>query len=137
MKLAIYGAQGYALAACEALKTLYPKREVMCFLVSEMGNNAKVLGGLPVREIAEFSDGLTEADKNDVEILIATPDGVMAEIEETLERYGFSAYRRLDSGRRDSLMKLFHAKLGRFMPLKALPVGCSLPELDIFHGKVS
>ncbi|MBR3306719.1 MAG: DUF4422 domain-containing protein, partial [Lachnospiraceae bacterium] len=135
MKLVIYGAQGYALATYEALRTIYPKREVMCFLVSERGNNAHELGGLPVREIAEFSDGLTEADKNDVEILIATPDGVMAEIEETLERYGFSAYRRLDSPRSDDLMKLYHARIGRFMPLEALPVGCTRPELNIYMAK--
>ena len=36
MKLAIYGAQGYALAVYEAVTTLYPKREISCFLVTHM-----------------------------------------------------------------------------------------------------
>ena len=135
MKLVIYGAQGYALATYEALRTIYPKREVMCFLVSERGNNAHELGRLPVREIAEFSAGLAPEDKKDIEILIATPDGVMSDIERTLEAHGFVTYRRLDSHRSDDLMKLYHARLGRFMPLEALPVGCTRPELNIYMAK--
>lgn len=35
MKYIIFGAQGYALGAYMAMKTLYTKREVECFLVSE------------------------------------------------------------------------------------------------------
>ena len=33
MQLAIYGAQGYALGAYEALKTLYPKCVIPFFIV--------------------------------------------------------------------------------------------------------
>ena len=49
MELIIFGAQGYALGAYNAFKTLYPKRLVPCFVVSKMGNNAVALGGIPVK----------------------------------------------------------------------------------------
>lgn len=44
MNLAIYGAQGYALGAYEALTTLYPKRVITCFLVSAMETTHRGLG---------------------------------------------------------------------------------------------
>ena len=57
------------------------------------------------------------------------------EIEETLENYGFRNYRRLDSERWDELMKMFHIKLGRFLPLSALPVGYNNPFIRIYMAK--
>ena len=51
MKLVIYGAQGYALGAYKAIQTLYPKREISCFLVTHMEGNPSVLGGIPVKEL--------------------------------------------------------------------------------------
>ena len=90
--LAIYGAQGYALGAYEALKTLYPKRVISCFIVTASGNNASVLGGLPVMELASFSAARTPEEKRDIEILIAAPENVQPEIEETLENHGFDHY---------------------------------------------
>lgn len=135
MKLAIYGAQGYALGAYEAMKTLYPKREIPCFLVTRMDGNAPALGGLPVKEIAAFSKELTEEQKQDVEILIATPQNVQPEIEETLENFGFRRYRRLTSSRWAEMMKLFHVKVGRFLPLAALPVGYHEPFVRIYMAK--
>lgn len=135
MKLAIYGAQGYALGAYEAMKTLYPKREIPCFLVTRMDGNAPALGGLPVKEIAAFSKELTEEQKQDVEILIATPQNMQPEIEETLENFGFRRYRRLTSSRWVEMMKLFHVKVGRFLPLAALPVGYHEPFVRIYMAK--
>ena len=135
MNIAIYGAQGYALGAYEAIKTLYPKREIPCFLVSKMGNNATVLGSIPVRELASFSNGMTPMEKGNTEVLIATPENVQPEIEETLENYGFRHYRRLDSERWSELMKMFHIKLDRFLPLSALPVGYHRPFVRIYVAK--
>lgn len=43
--------------------------------------------------------------------------------------------RRLDSERWAELMKLFHIKLGRFLPLSALPVGYNMPFVRIFMAK--
>ena len=131
MNLLIFGAQGYALGAYQAIKTLYPKRTVPCFIVSECGYNAKMLSGIPVRQISS----LGEAEKRDIQVLIATPENIQPGIEETLEFYGFHNYTRLTSDRWNELMKLYHLKLGQFLPLSALPVGCSKPFVRIFMAK--
>ena len=117
MQLAIFGAQGYALGAYMAFKLLYPKRDITCFLVSEMGNNASVLGNIPVLELSAYASKLTKEEKQNIEVLIATPDNLQSEIEEILENYGFHFYKRLDSKRWADLMKMFHIKLDRFLPL--------------------
>ena len=96
MNLVIYGAQGYALGAYEAVKTLYPKKIISCFMVSAMGNNASVLGDIPVREIASVSSEMSRDDKDNLEVIIATPENVQPDIEETLENYGFRHYSRVD-----------------------------------------
>lgn len=135
MDLVIFGAQGYALGAYEAIKTLYPQRQIPCFLVSAMGNNASVLGGIPVRELKGFSAGLSAVDKQNTEILISTPENVQPEIEEILENFGFRHYRRLDSERWAELMKMFHIKMGQFLPLSAIPVGYNRPFMRIYMAK--
>ncbi|MCR5420398.1 MAG: DUF4422 domain-containing protein [Lachnospiraceae bacterium] len=123
MQLMIYGAQGYALGTYEAIKTLYPERRVSCFLVTERGYNAPVLEGLPVFEIDSFAEGISDEGKRDIKVLIATPENVQAEIENTLDKYGFSNHKRIDSVRWAELMDTYHKKLGRFLSLKSLPVG--------------
>ncbi len=135
MKLAIFGAQGYALGTYEAIKALYPGREIPFFLVTKTGKNATELAGLPVREVAAVSAEMSEEEKGSLEVLIATPENVQPEIEETLENYGFRHYSRLTSERWGTLMKLFHARLGRFLPIEALPFGCSQPFLRIYMAK--
>lgn len=135
MNLAIYGAQGYALGTYTAIKTLYPKREVSCFLVTRMDGNAPVLGGIPVKALADYAGELTGEEKRQVEILIATPNQVQPEIEEILENFGFRHHRRLTFARYAELMKLFHARLGRFLPLSALPVGCHMPFVRMYMAK--
>ena len=135
MKLAIFGAQGYALGAYEALKSLYPRRVIHCFLVSAMGNNAPMLGGIPVREISSVSGEMSIDEKRNIQVLIATPENVQPEIEEVLENYGFHNHRRLDSERWAELMKMFHIKLDRFLPLSALPVGYNKPFVRIYMAK--
>lgn len=135
MDLAIYGAQGMALAVYEAFKCLYPKRHVRCFLVTSLKGNASVLGDIPVKELAAFSSELLPEDRNNLAVLIATPEDVQAEIEESLENYGFRNYRRLDSQRWSELMKLYHARLGRFLPLSALPFGCNEAFIRIFVAR--
>lgn len=135
MKLAIYGAQGYALSTYEAIKTLYPKREIPCFLVTHREGNASVLGNIPVKTLAAYAGELSREEKMQVEILIATPDQVQPEIEEILENFGFRYHRRLTFARRSELMKLFHARGGKFLPLAALPVGCHMPFVRLYMAK--
>ena len=135
MTLMIFGAQGYALGAYQAIRTLYPSRVIPCFMVSAIGNNASTLGGIPVKDIAMVSGGMTTDAKNNSAILISTPESVQPEIEETLELYGFHNHIRLTSDRWNELMKLYHVKLGQFQPLSALPVGCSDPFVRIYMAK--
>ncbi len=135
MDLVIFGAQGYALGVYHAIRTLYPKRVIPCFLVSSMGDNASMLGNIPVRELASLSGEMTTDAKRNTEVLIATPENVQPEIEEILEDYGFHYHIRMDSNRWAELMKMFHAKLGRFLPLSALPVGCNVPFIRMYMAK--
>ena len=48
MKIVIYGAQGVALGANKAIKIVHPEIKIECFLVTAMGNNASILGGITI-----------------------------------------------------------------------------------------
>ena len=135
MDLVIYGAQGYALGTYEAIKTLYPKRKIICFLVTNMVGNTSLLGNIPVKEIAVFAKELSFKEKKNIEIIIATPEQLHSEIEEILENYDFCHYSRLTFERWSELMALFHVKQGRFLPLVALPVGCQMPFVRLYMAK--
>ena len=135
MRMIIFGAQGYALGVYKAVKLLYPKREIPFFMVTKIGNNASVLGGIPVREIADVAGELSDEEKRDYEIIIGTPENVQSEIEETLENFGFTCHSRMTSGRWAELMYAFHIRLGKFFPLKALPVGINVPFIRIYAAK--
>ena len=78
MNLAIYGAQGIAMGAYTAIHDLFPARMVECFIVTKRENNAESLAGLPVVELALYADSLSEAEKKQVEILIATPENLIS-----------------------------------------------------------
>lgn len=135
MNLSIFGAQGYALGAYEALRTLYPKQDIPFFMVSSLKGNPYALGNIPVREISEVAAEMTKEEKDSFEIIIATPENVQPEIEEILENYGYRHYTRLDSERWGELMKMFHIKLDRFLPISVLPVGYTKPFIRIFMAK--
>lgn len=135
MEIVIFGAQGIALGAYQAFHNLYPDRIVHCFLVSQMGNNASVLEGIPVLELDEFSKSLSQDEKNKIEVLIATPENVMSDIETALEHYGFHYYVRLTSLRWAQLMGYHYVGNKAFMPLSALPVGCHGSDIHMFMAK--
>lgn len=135
MNLVIYGAQAIALGAHRAIKTLYPKRTASCFLVSSAGGNASVLDGLPVLEIAEYAGKLSPDEKKHTEVLIATPENVMEEIEKTLGEYGFRCHMRLTSLRWIKLMGYYCARGGEYLPLAALPIGFHRPDIHMFMAK--
>lgn len=135
MKLAIYGAQAIALGAYKALKTLYPAREPTCFLVTSIEGNASVLGGIPVWEIAAFAEELSPEEKDNTEILIATPENVMGEIERTLETYGFRCHVRLTSVRWAELMGFYHANNKEYIPIRALPPGFHKADIHMYMAK--
>lgn len=132
MNLVIYGAQSIALGVYNAIKELHPDKSILCFLVTSMDNNASVLGGIPVLELDEFVRGKTQEDKNDIEVLIGTPESVMNVIEKKLDEVGLYNHIRIDSIRWADMQKLAFAKNGLFMPLEAYPIGCHKPKLSVY-----
>lgn len=135
MDIAIYGAQGTALGAYEAIHNLYPIRNIRCFLVTDRGNNAEYLSGVPVLELETFANALSTEEKEDLEILIATPENMMPEIETSLESNGFFCHVRLTSSRWSELMHCYCAGEKDFMPLRALPVGYHRANMHVFMAK--
>lgn len=135
MELAIYGAQGIALSACEAIENLYPTRAARCFLVTERGTNAEFIMGLPVLELETFAKSLSEEEKNNIEILIATPDNVMPDIEKNLNEQGLFCHARLTSVRWAQLMGYYYICNKNYIPLPALPIGCHRANIHIFMAK--
>ena len=135
MDLVIYGAQSMALGAYEAIHNLYPSREVKCFLVTSQGDNASSLRGIPVVELETYAGMLTQREKDNTEVLIATPENVMSEIEAGLDARGLCCHVRLTSTRWAELMSYHYAANGRFLPLAALPMGYHEAELHVFMAK--
>ncbi len=135
MELVIFGAQGIALATYQALRNLYPERKVICFLVSQMENNPFALEGVPVVQLDKFSQCLSQNEKDKIQILIATPENVMGDIEIALEDYGFYCYVRLTSLRWAQFMSYHYICAKKFMPIVALPVGCHRQRINIFMAK--
>lgn len=138
MNLVIYGAQGIALGAYKAIKVLFPEKKILCFLVTELEMNAPILAGIPVQELKKFVSGLSQNDKDNIEVLIGTPESVMETIEDCLEEVGLHNYERLDSIRWAELMRRAYEKTGEFMPLIAYPVGNRKPNMYVYkmvHAK--
>lgn len=133
--LVIYGAQAIALGTYKAIKELFPARLIGCFLVTERGNNAETLAGIPVRELADYAAALSQEEKENIEILIATPEAVMADIEESLKAAGFCNYVRMDSLRWAQLQQLAFVRSGKFMPLASYPVGTHKPQIQVYKAK--
>lgn len=135
MELVIYGAQGMALGAYEAIKNIYPQRAVSCFLVSQRGANAEMLSGIPVLEIDTYAKSLSADKKRNIEILIATPENVMPEIEKTLDAHGLFCHVRLTSKRWAELMSYHYVRNKEFIPLSALPIGHNKAGMHVFMAK--
>lgn len=131
----IFGAQGIALGAYQAFHNLYPQKKVRCFLVSKIKNNPYTLEGIPVRELVSFASDLSYEEKKRTEILIATPENLMEDIENNLKEYGFHNYVRLTSSRWSQLMGYHYICSRKYMPLSALPVGCHETNIYMFMAK--
>ena len=135
MEFAIFGAQGIALGTYQALHSLNPNQKIHCFLVSNMEGNASFLEGIPVFELNRFASSLSQKEKDNIEILSATPENVMGGIESALENHGFRCHARLTSSRWAQFMG-YHYRCGKeFMPLPALPVGCHKPDIHMYMAK--
>ena len=135
MDLVIFGAQGIALSVYKAICSCRPKRAVRCFLVSERGNNAPKLAGIPVIETEIFTKELSQEEKNNVEVLIATPENVMSDVEKILELQGFRYLVRMDSRRLADLLGYYYSSEREYLPLSALPVGFRRADMEVYMAK--
>lgn len=135
MNLVIYGAQAIALGAYEAIHNLYPVRKISCFLVSEQGNNPMQLAGIPVYELKNYAQNLSQEEKQNIEVLIATPENVMTDIETLLDEHGLFCHVRLTSTRFAQLISFHNVCDKEFLPLSALPVGYHKPNMHVFMAK--
>lgn len=135
MKLVIYGAQGIALGAYEAIHSTCPEREVSCFLVTKQDMNPESLFGIPVLEIENFAQSLSSQERQETEILIATPETVMPEIEDTLDRNGLHCHVRLTSSRWAELVSYYYICGCEYRPLRAFPVGYHRANIHVFMAK--
>ena len=132
MKLAIYGAQAMAFGAYKAIRELFPDKEILCFIVTKKGMNASKLGDIPVMEFDAFLEKVSKDKRDEIEILIATPENAMQDIEKTLDRAGIRSYVRLNSSRWSDMVGNAFLRSGRYLPLSAYVVGCNRSKLHVF-----
>lgn len=135
MNLAIYGAKATALGAYEAIHSIYPQRRITCFIVTKRENNAEILCGVPVMELEFYAGALSKEEKANTEILIATPENVMPEIEKSLDEQGLCCHVRLTSMRFAEMLGYHHVCDKDFIPLAALPVGYHRAGMHMFMAK--
>jgi hypothetical protein len=102
--------------------------------------NAEVLDGVPVLELDAYlrmvrGEAGGGREQNNTEILIATPENVMQEIEETLEQAGLHNHIRLTSEKWGKLMCLANAETKEFLPLDVLKTGAKRADIQLFMAK--
>lgn len=135
MKLYIYGAKSIALGVCRGMQALYPSHPVEGFLVSSLEGNPTTLAGLSVLAIDDFSAKLSLEEKEQIHVLIATPENSHSIIINTLTEYGFLQYTCIDSVTEGQLMEAYFKKTGQFSSLHELPQGESVARLDVLAAK--
>lgn len=127
-KILIYGAQSIALGVCRAVESLFPEKKILGFLVSERKGNPEILHRLPVLEISDCEGELwsRKIEKDEVTILIGTPETAHPEIIRVLERHGFVRYVCVDWKLEESMMEQYYIQNQKFPSLHALK--CSYPD---------
>ena len=91
--------------------------------------------GVPVIELDDFEKSLSVQEKANIEILIATPENVMPEIEQALDAKGFFCHVRLTASRWSTLLAYSFAIDGQYKPLSALPIGYHKADIHVFMAK--
>lgn len=132
MDIIIYGAQSIALSVYNSINVLMPEYSILCFLVTKLDGNPSVLGGIPVYELKEYAQNISQGRKDCIEILIATPENVMQEIEDELHGEGFKWVVRITSLRLAGMVQSAFIKTGKYTPLAVYPVGAHKPDICVF-----
>lgn len=114
-RILIYGAKSIALGIRYAVAALFPEKEIMGFLVSQKEDNPENLGGLPVFGIADYRE--KSGRRDDITVLIGTPETVHDEIVRLLAQYGFANYVRISWELEEKFMEQYYARDGRFPSL--------------------
>ena len=127
-KIAIYGAQMVAVSIYYAMKALYPKLEVLAFVVSKMQGNPAMIDGVPVIPLEMYE---RKADKGH-KILIAVPENFHAEISEGLKAKGFVNYICIDSVTEAEIMRRYYQENKYFELLSSTSKGEE--KADLFVG---
>lgn len=135
MKLLFYGARSLAFGMCKATQKLYPEHMIIGFLVNSLDNNPGTLAGLPVMELTSFSMNLSEQEKNDLHIIVATPEDIHEEIINGLKEQGFINYTCMDSRNEAALMKRYFSQLGLFQSLHMLPAGTNKAVMRVYEAR--
>ncbi len=121
-KIIVYGAQSIALGFSRAIRLLDSTKEISRFFVTSEKENPNFIDGIPVEEYKDFSLQIKKYPLLPYEILIATPENVMPEIEQQLDSVGLCRHSRVTSERWAKLMSYYYAQQGKFLPLDSLPV---------------
>jgi len=120
MKIAIYGAKSLALGMYRAIELLYPGQDCIGFVVNSRENNPSTLAGLPVIEMDELSDKMSQDDKQSLHILICTPEDIHESIVDYIIGYGFVNYTCMDSRKEAKLMEEYFVRINQFKSLHTL-----------------
>lgn len=134
-KYAIYGAHEIALATYKAYKILEPSTEIVCFMVTDLGDNAPSVRGIPVRELREIASKLSDSEKNELRVLIATQAVFMPKIEQSLDSAGIRHHERIDSDRWSELMTNVYLETGEFRSLYGEKVGKTAADVNVYMAK--
>ncbi len=135
MKVIIYGAQGIALGAYRAYKEINPGFKLECFLVTNTKGNPQTLDGIPVIGINEYVLELSEKEKKETKVIIATPESYMANIEKSLVEVGLLNYERLDSEKWAELIKNALSISKEFSLLSDLSSGDEKSDISVYLTK--
>lgn len=137
-KILIYGAKSIALGVSRAVRTLFPEKKLMGFMVSNREGNPEILDELPVMELRDCKD----TEKDDMTILIGTPETAHEEIIRQLREHGFFHYICVGWELEEKLMEQYYTQTGQFPALHALPcfdrksdLGQKQDEICVFQVK--
>lgn len=135
MEIMIFGAKSIALGLYTAMQTLYPQYQIKGFLVTSSENNPLRLAGLPVIEVAAYSNSLTQEQIENTHVLVGTPEDIHPEIIRVIEKCGFTSYTCMTSVKETTLMEAYYEKLGVFSSLHTLEKGNDVPKIHVFMIK--
>ncbi len=132
MKCYIFGAKSIAISVSRAMRALNQDMEPEAFMVSSLENNPCRIDGIPVCEIHIAANGLTEQEKSEVRVYIATPEDVHESIIGLLLQHGFTNYIPVSACMEAEWMEQYYKLAGRFPSIHELLPGSRMPELSVY-----